>query len=264
MASTSSSLSCRHATLREGKLAVETGSTMVAFTPLQIVNAAVFDSIVLRAPNGEILDPGICRVIPPTGVVTQGTVNGPVFIIDGNDEFSIAVSGTAIAVPEPLGVTIIRKAETRALRLENVTPQLVGALVIGRRPGELSFSGSSIEATTITHTRESPGATFRLVASERTADTTDVVRLQAFSTPTRSVLQERGSLGSVWSISLTSANARGRSGYHSSRIAVVAGDRLIVVYGQWSGKNGAPELWLDKKSDGTLDRKVALRPGAAP
>lgn len=260
-ASPASALSCRTTTLREGKIAVGHGSTMVAFTPLQRVNAAVFDSIVLHDPSGAILDPGICRVVPPSDVAADGKVNGPVFVIDGTPEFSIAVSGSAIAVPEPLGVTVIRRAETRALRLESVTPALVGALIVGRLPGELKFTGSPVDATTITQTRENATATYRLVASETTAATPETVSLHAYTTVARSVLREVGPVGSVWSLTLLSTNARGKAGFHSHRIAVVAGDQLVVVYGDWSGKSGAPHLWLDRKSDGSLDRQIALRAG---
>ncbi len=263
LAGPSSSLVCRSATLRDGKIAVSQGSTMVTFTALRSANAAVFDSIVLHDPNGAILDPGICRVVPPSNATIDGKVNGPVFIIDGTPAFSIAMSGSAVALPEPLGVTIIRKAETRALRLEAVTPALVGTVVVGRQLGELSFSGSPIRATSITQTRESSHATYRLVASETTAATSDAVSLHAFSTASKSVLREMGPRGSVWSISLRSTNARGSAAFHSSGIAVVAGDQLVVVYGGWSGKSGEPELWLDRKSDGRLDHRIALRPGVS-
>lgn len=256
-----SASTCRAVSLREGKAAVRQGSTMVAFTALQQANALVFDSIVLHDPSGAILDPGTCRVVPSSDVVADGKVNGPVFIIDGTPEFSIAVSGSAITVPEPLGVTVIRRAETRALRLESVTPALVGAVVVGSLPGELRFTGSPVPATTITQTRESATATYRLVASETTATTLETVSLHSYATAARSVLREVGTVGSVWSIVLTSANARGKAGFHSHRIAVVAGDQLVVVYGNWSGKSGEPELWLDRKSDGKLDRRIALRAG---
>jgi len=252
---------CSRTTLKQGRAAVEAGSTMVAVSPLLAVNSAVFDSIVIHDASGAILDPGLCRVIPPTGVQETGKVVGPVFVIDQTPEFTIALTGAGIQVPESLGLTVVRRAETRGLRIAKVTPALNGSVGVGSLAGELTFTADPVTSSTVIQTRETNKASYRLEATETTTAIPEVVNLRSYSTQSRSVLGEGGPVGSVWSIQLLSRNARGKSGFHAARIAVVAGDQLVVVYGAWAGKLGEPTLWIDRKSDGTLDRKIALHPG---
>lgn len=252
---------CAPTTLKQGRAAVEAGSTMVALSSLLAINAPVFDSIVIHDASGQVLDPGLCRVIPPTGVQETGKVVGPVFVIDRTPQFSISLTGAAIQVPESLALTVVRQAETRGLRIAEVTPALNGRVGVGSMAGELTFTADPVSASTVIHTRETNKASYRLEATESTAAVPEVVNMRSYSTQSRSVMREVGDVGSVWSVQLVSRNARGKSGFHAARVAVVAGDQLVVVYGTWAGKSGEPTLWIDRKSDGTLDRKIALHRG---
>jgi hypothetical protein len=49
------------------------------------------------------------------------------------------------------------------------------------------------------------------------------------------------------------------SAYQSKSVKYPAGGKLVLVYGSWKTANQAPQLWLDRDGDGTLDKRIPMQ-----
>ena len=234
------------------------GGTIVSFSPLLVANATLFDGLVILDAKGQQLSPEMCHVIPPSYSLGTGQVGGPVFLIDSLPPFTVSITGTGIQVPENLSVTVVRRAETRTVTMSKATTALKGEIVIGRRIGEVTFVAAPVANTTITETHEVDSTTYRLQATNHALKGLRSVELRSVSSIARSVLRDRGRRASTWTVLLRSSNTRGRSEFRASLVSVPAGDQLIVVNATWSGASGRPTMWIDRGSNGTLDRRVPL------
>ena len=47
--------------------------------------------------------------------------------------------------------------------------------------------------------------------------------------------------------------------YRASRVSYPAGSQLVLVYKAWTNPNQAPQLWLDRLSDGKLDKRIPMK-----
>ena len=47
--------------------------------------------------------------------------------------------------------------------------------------------------------------------------------------------------------------------YHSRAVDVPAAARLVLLTGEWTSTSKAPQLWLDLKADGKLDKRIPMR-----
>ena len=238
------------------------GKTLVSFSPVLSTNSGIFERLVLTDTGGNPLDQSLYRVIPPTDQFSERFSSGPVLVVEPGVDFEVAIASETLIGVQPFVVTVLTRASTRSLKIESLETtaraKSPGTIRVGVRSRGLKLEGVPVSKGVVVATRERDSATYRFEGTSTAPHHVEALGIDSAQVRDRIVFREDDIYPSVWSLRLFSRDKAGQSTYRASDISLGAGSQLVVTYQGWSGGQGAPILWLDERSDGTLDSRIPL------
>ena len=232
--------------------------TLVSFSSVRATNGGVFDAVTLTDSQGNPLEPGSYRMIPPTDVSGGSEVAGPVFLVNRGVNFDIGLNGESMESAQSITVTVLGRKGTRSLRLSTMNSASRGTVRVRELSGGLGFEGASENRGTAIHTVEKRGVSYRFQGIETTDYHKEAMRFASYGSRGRVIFRENDLFPSVWSIRMSSDSSQGSANFKAVGVVVGVGSQLVITYADWSGGIGRPQLWLDKGSNGSLDVRIPL------
>ena len=232
--------------------------TFVTFSPVQRVNASLFDSLTLTDLAGQPLDPALYQIIPPLDSALSNYVSGPSLYVDVDASFILRFTGKGVRVSEPFTITAIRPGETRTIKISALSRDLETAVELDVGTAKTRVTGAPVKSVIATQTLETDQASYRFTATQRVRDGQGTLSLQLPQKSFYAVVQGRPGQSAPFDIALQSL-AKSQTKYRAENVAIPRRSQLLIDYRGWHGRRGKPHLWLDLRADGVPDREIPLK-----
>ncbi len=258
--------------------------TLIRFSPVLRVNAAIFKDIVLSDLAGNPLDPTMYEMVPsldalvaadaslpapccglkpesvtaisPTGL-PQALVGGPSVYVKAGVSFKVGFKGVGLVKPQAFTMSVIRPGDVRTVRLSKLLKSGDGIVEVDGVNPALRVSGRPLQRVRVSEALDTVDASYRFVAEQQVTDGVAALTLQVLPAEKYAVISGRRGEKAPFTIVLRST-AAGVSQFRASPVTIPPGAQLIVRYSAWRGAVGRPTLWLDRGSDGTPDVRLTL------
>lgn len=229
---------------------------LVTIAPTPIAAGSVdFDMVDLA---GQPLPESAYVVLPPLNPPSQSVTTLPAVELSPGAGFGVKVDGTETTQPIPLTVGNYSGQGAKVASVASMPAGFVATAMYG----DNRFSFTSSVPATIGLTR---GFTvgqrhFSIEAmGGRATEAGNGREIRLDRQKGRAHLRDADGKGGAMAVAAELRVGNSAVVYTSRVTAYPAGGELVVVYGSWRQPGQAPQLWLDRDGDGTLDKRIPMR-----
>lgn len=174
------------------------------------------------------------------------------------DGYMVAVGGTGLTETVPLTVNNVSSRGGKILGIDKWAPG--GALEIRYEPEVFTVLSATPVVMDLTRAFSVQQRHFSVQARAGRATGAENGRQIALNRAAGQViLGDANAQGGRMVVSAELRVGDKTSVYESKSVMYPAGGKLVLVYSSWKKANQAPQLWLDRDGDGTLDKRIPMQ-----